>query len=191
MAIKRLSNEELRERLVKVQDEVADLVTKEGKVRWRMMEEIDRIIELAKFDSGDAYIAADIGKWYDRQIAFGEWTKRKTDELLYSKWSQFTIDGSVWHLNIDRVIEQYNYAISQFSEGRGKSLKYNGVIEFRPYKLYQFFKFLSLVYDIELLAWDKGGRELFEYPVVGKWIVLNNKISYKLYQNGKVEVKGL
>lgn len=191
MAIKRLSNEELRERLVKVQEEVIDLVEKEGKVRWRMMEEIDRIIELAKFDSGDKYIAADIGKWYDRQMAFEEWTKDKTDKLLYSKWSQFTIDGSVWHLNIDRVIEQYNYAISQFSEGRGKSIKYNGVIEFRSYTLYQFFEFLGLVYDIELSPWDKGGRELFEYPVVGKWIVLNNKVSYKLYQNGKVEVKGL
>ncbi len=190
MAIKRLSNEELRERLVKIQEEVTGLVEKEGQVRWRMMEEIDRIIELAKFDSGDKYIAEDIGKWYDRQWTFEEWTKNKTDRLLYSKWLQFTI-GGVWHLNIERVIEQYNYTMNKFSEGRGKSIKYNGVIEFRPYTLYQFFEFLSLVYDIELLPWDNGGRELFEYPVVGRWITLNSKISYKLYQNGKVEVKGL
>ncbi|WP_291256597.1 hypothetical protein [Fusobacterium sp.] len=43
--------------------------------------------------------------------------------------------------------------MDKFSEGRDKTIKYNGSIEFRSYALYAFFEFLGFVYNIELLLW--------------------------------------
>ena len=188
--VKILKKEELKQKYDQKVKLVESRMEKEGSARLKMMEEIDRIIDEAKVKSENEFIANDLRLWFDRAQGYNDWFKNRHYKMLSYELSHFSYNGDTWKTDFESIWSLYNFHMNKIVM-KGSSLKYdNPVVSISPLFVYNFFKFLQMTYEeIYVPEWNYEYYSNFRF--CGIWYQLNDKISFKVFQNGKMEIKGI
>lgn len=188
LEIKKFTEQELKSILENATKKATEQATFEYNLRKEFSKNLEKQIQEIEKKSNYDYIISlkEINLFSLRNENYFQERKLMLLEKFLQKY--FYYDISTYNLNffVKTMLSQYKYI-----EFKNKSLKFNINIldkwnDININNLYNFFKFFKTITEIDIPNWNYDFYKSFQE--FNEKYILNDKISFKIYKNGKIEV---
>ena len=184
--IKKMNETEIKELLQTTQKEVETIVNKEIELRTVFFQKLEKEIAEIKEKSGYNYILSEISTY---NLYSNKYANDRRNSLMIQKLQKY------FYRYIDeyKIINFQCCYLYQFEniEIKNNKIKFNVCIldnlnNSTAYDIYLFLQFFNTVSNIDIPEWNYDFYKQFNDS--NKKYSLNDKIDFKIYKNGKIEL---
>lgn len=185
--LKQFNEIELQNILNNIKEKATKIANFENDLRKDFFNKLKKEVEELKEKSGYDYILdfkeINIPTYHDNYF-----NQRKNNIILEELQKYFYYDISMY--TVDNFISNFEYQLKNM-EIKNNKIKFNINIldnwgDFSIYKLYDFFSFFNTISGVSIPKWNYDFYKQFND--FNKKYSLNDKIDFKIYKNGKIEL---